>query len=107
MRERAELALNWAQQNGINPRVTSAFRSLSEQAELRARWEAGLSPFPANRPGDSAHNFAFAWDSTLPDSVRGRPAWESWWIAVREWAGFSVPSNDTIHAEVPGWRRFI
>lgn len=106
VRARAELALKWANQFGIDPVVTSAHRSWHEQAELRRRYEAGLSRFPANRPGDSAHNFGFAWDSVLPDRVRDNPAWEDWWEKVREFYGFDVPSNDTIHAAVPQWRQF-
>lgn len=101
VRERAELAVAWAEYFGIPVRVTSGARSLEEQARLRSRWEAGLSRFPANRPGDSAHNFGLAWDSTvsppdLPD-----------WTIIRRWVGFDVPDNDVIHAEVPGWRRYV
>ena len=106
VRERAELALQWANQFGIRPWVTSGFRSFNEQAALRRRFEAGESRFPANRPGDSAHNFGFAWDSVLPQDLRDVPAFEVWWEAVREFYGFEVPPNDTIHAQVPQWRRF-
>ncbi len=107
VRERAELVLGYANQFMVRPRVTSGFRSWHEQADLRRKWEAGLSPFPANRPGDSAHNFGLAFDAVLPTDLRGRPEWEAWWKAVREWAGFDVPSNDSIHAQVPNWRQFV
>lgn len=106
VRERAELALTWAQKFGIRPFVTSGFRSWSEQLELRRKWEAGLSPWPANLPGDSAHNFGWAWDSTISDPRYTQDSLNSWWIAVRRAAGFNVPSNDRIHAEVPNWRQF-
>jgi len=107
VRERAELVLSWANKFGVRPLVTSGFRSFTEQAALRERFLRGESRFPANQPGDSAHNFGLAFDSTLPAVWRGNPLAEDWWIRVREFYGFEVPSNDTIHAEVPGWRRFI
>ena len=106
VRERAEIALDFVGQFIDTPRVTSTFRSFGEQLELRQRFLAGLSRFPANEPGDSSHEFGFAWDAVLPPEVRGIPEWEAWWKAVREAVGFEVPANDTIHAQVPGWRRF-
>lgn len=42
--------------------VTSAYRSLSKQARLRAAWEAGESKIPAAKPGNSLHNFGLAFD---------------------------------------------
>ena len=110
VRAAAELALSWGEFLGLKPRVTSGFRSLEDQARLRARWEAGLSEFPANRPGDSSHNFGLAFDSVpqvdhIHLSGQQFDADEVWRI-VRELAGFRVPENDRVHAEVPGWRRF-
>lgn len=108
VRQAAEAALVLAEESGLAIRITSTFRSLSEQALLRDRFEkcvaSGRFPsppdcrFPANRPGDSAHNFGLAFDSVLD---RGQ---QSEWNAIRESLGFRVPSNDQIHAEVPGWR---
>lgn len=101
VRNAAQVALAWADFFSVPVRVTSGFRSLEEQAELRRRFLQGRSRFPANAPGDSAHNFGLAWDSQVP------PEFMPWWIALREWIGFCVPSNDAIHAEVCGWRRFV
>ena len=106
VRERAEIALEWANQNGVRPLVTSGFRSWTEQAALHEKFLRGESRFPANRPGDSAHNFGFAFDSALHDPRFAQARLDSWWKAVREAVGFEVPSNDEIHAQVPGWRRF-
>ena len=42
--------------------VTSARRSIAKQAELRSKWERGLSKIPANRPGTSLHEYGLAFD---------------------------------------------
>ena len=42
--------------------VTSARRSSAKQAELRRKWEQGLSAIPANRPGTSLHEYGLAFD---------------------------------------------
>ena len=107
VRARAELTLEYANRFGVRPVVTSGHRSWHEQAELRRRFLAGESAFPANRPGDSAHNFGLAFDSVLPSTLRGIPRFERGWIAIRRAAGFEVPPNDLIHSQVPGWRRFV
>jgi len=111
LREPAEFALEIAHLNGLRPTVSSVFRGFSQQAALRANFERcvarGAFPtqpgcrFPANQPGDSAHNFGFAFDSVVP------AAQLPLWTAIREWVGWRVPSNDTIHAELPEWRQFV
>lgn len=114
VRERAQLALDWAAYYRIPVTITSTSRGWAEQTKLRNQYEACLaagqtiSPnnpnpacrYPANKPGDSAHNFGLAFDSWVPDGY-----WESWTF-LREFAGFHVPDNDRVHAEVPGWRTF-
>lgn len=90
-----------AARQGVPVRVTSKTRTLERQRELREAWEAGRSRFPANRPGDSAHNYGAAFDSVVPDWAR------RWWTALRERAGLRVPPNDWIHAEVPRWRELV
>jgi len=110
VRERAELVLAWASFFGVPITITSGYRSFSEQTRLRKNWESCVAAkrvgtfgcrFPANRPGDSAHNFGLAFDSSVS------PELMPWWIAIRKWAGFNVPTNDIIHAEVPSWRNFV
>lgn len=97
---------------GLTPTVTSTFRSIGKQQQLRAAYESCLargavvSPanadptcrYPANAPGDSAHNFGLAWDSSVPDDQY--PDWN----AVRAALGWTLDPNDRVHAEVPGWR---
>jgi len=85
---------------GIVPTVTSVYRSWSEQQRLRSRWERGESRFPANRPGDSAHNYGWAFDAVVPDHQ------QALWDQIRSYVGFEVPPNDIIHAQVPNWRQY-
>ena len=101
LRPYAEYAHQLALEYGINPRVTSVFRSWTEQAALRRRYEAGLSRYPANRPGDSSHNYGLSWDSVVP------PAEMPLWIEIRRAIGWKVPSRDDIHGELPGWRSYV
>jgi len=56
-RNRAECAFKIAESYGLKPVVTSVVRGWAEQGRLRERWESGLSAFPANKPGDSAHQW--------------------------------------------------
>lgn len=97
----ARNALAWADYYGIDVTVTSGLRSCAEQRRLRERYEMGLSRWPANRPGDSAHQYGLAFDSTVV------PSRDPDWWAIRSWIGFHVPENDRIHAEVPAWRDLL
>jgi len=115
VREAAERVLSWASSYKIPVTVTSAARPWAEQEKLRARYEACLARgeiiapgnpdsdcrYPANRPGDSAHNYGLAWDSSVPEE------WWPAWTWLRRAAGFAVPDNDRVHAEVPGWRQYV
>lgn len=118
LRPYADLAMQIAQQEGLKePIVTSVFRSLDFQRKLRENWERcvaeGAFPsdrsfapgmscrWPANKPGDSAHNFGVAWDSWVP------PEHMPLWVAIRRYVGWHVPDNDVIHAELPNWRQYF
>jgi hypothetical protein len=115
VKERAELCLSWAVYYGLTVTLTSGTRSIEEQKKLRERYErclkspGGVYPgnpnpecrYPANKPGDSAHNFGMAWDSSVP----ANQLWA--WTYLRQYAGFRVPENDQVHAEVPNWRDFV
>jgi len=100
VRPYAEYAHQLATYYGISPTITSTYRSWEQQTKLRSAWERGESRWPANRPGDSAHNYGWAWDSVVPASQ------QALWDQIREYVGFRVPPNDEIHAEVPNWRNF-
>lgn len=105
----AEYALKIANANGIVPVVTSTARTWAAQAKLYAAYVAGTSKYPANVPGDSAHQprkvngqeGALAFDSSVPDEHLAT------WIAIRRYVGFRVPENDLIHAELPNWRNYV
>lgn len=111
VKSRAQWALGWADHFNVPVTVTSGLRTHEEQAKLRrnfencvARGEFGKTArcmFPANKPGDSSHNWGLAWDSTTS------PQFQEWWDHVRTLAGFEVLPNDRIHAQVPRWRDFV
>jgi len=98
IREQAECAFKLANVAGLSPVVTSVRRPWAEQQRLRERWERGESQFPANRPGDSAHQYGLAFDSWVPDEHM------ACWVDIRRSVGLSVPAGDLIHAERPNWR---
>jgi hypothetical protein len=114
LRANAEVAMQLARQFNVPVTVTSVRRTIEQQAKLRANYELcqhrGLFPsatslmpgmtcrYPANRPGDSAHNFGLAWDSWVPDGY-----WNLW-NRIREYCGFRLDPNDQVHAELPNWR---
>jgi len=111
VRPYAEYAHEIARAYGIDPRVTSTRRTWANQLglyskHLRCRL-AGRFPsppdclWPANRPGDSSHQYGLSWDSVVP------AAQMPLWTAIRQYVGFTVPSNDSIHAEVPQWRQYV
>lgn len=114
LRARAEWCLKVASQAGIPVTVTSVKRTWANQVKLYENFQqcrrrglypsaASLSPgmsckYPANPPGESAHEFGLAWDSWVPATHQDD------WDAIRRYAGFRVPENDRIHAELPNWR---
>lgn len=97
----ARCAIEAAEHCGIPVEVTSTLRSCEEQQRLYERYEIGLSRYPVARPGQSAHQYGLAWDSTVPEGLM--PTWR----AIRVAAGWHVPLGDIVHAEVPGWRSLV
>lgn len=112
VREQAYATLRYAREHGIDVVVTSTRRTRAEQATLRERYEVsvrdgtfgqpGTVEYPANRPGDSAHEYGLAFDS-----VPVRPDYAEDWIKVRKAFGWRVPYNDPVHAELPRWREAV
>lgn len=101
VRAAAQWALEVAASYGLAPTITSTYRPFAEQAILYRAWRRGRSRFPANPPGQSGHQYGFAWDSVVPTSQLAL------WTMIRQAAGFHVPPNDVIHAEVPYWPRYV
>ena len=107
----AEWALGVADYYSVPVTVVSGRRTMEEQRRLRRNFEqcvaTGRFPsppdckFPANRPGESAHNFGLAFDSVVEDRYM------EWWTHVRELVGFRVISGDAPHAEYPNWRATV
>lgn len=95
----------WAQalvvvaiQNGLLPRITSTWRSTSQQARLYRRFLQGLSRFPAAPPGYSSHEYGWAFDLVTEPFESLADLGDVW----RFWGGFWAES-DPIHFEGPGW----
>lgn len=115
IRGAAEYAVKVAEYNGIPVTITSARRSTSEQARLRSQYEQCLARgervyagnanprcrYPANRPGLSAHEYGWAFDSWVPEQF-----WPVW-NAIRSYVGFQLDPNDRVHAELPGSSQFL
>jgi hypothetical protein len=112
----AQEALALGKEYGLDITVTSVYRTLTEQMQLRRRYEQCLARgefqkptaqrsaacrYPANRPGDSAHNWGLAWDSWVPADQMDL------WTQIREYLGWHVPANDLVHAELPDWRSYV
>lgn len=110
LRDAADWCLDVADYYGVQVTVTSGFRSWADQERLYRNYvqclesgNYGKTPdcqYPANRPGDSAHNWGWAWDSVVS------PQYQDWWDYVRRLAGFEILSNDRIHAQLPNWRQY-
>jgi LAS superfamily LD-carboxypeptidase LdcB len=87
-----------AQENGLGPVVTSAYRSYAQQAVLYRRYLAGQSPLPAAPPGHSKHNYGLAVDVDLPQNRAALAALGAWWTSIGgRWGGMSDP----VHFEAP------
>lgn len=113
--EAARYALDIAKAWGLSVTVTSGYRSMAKQRQLRAQYENCLARkqriypgnpdarcrYPANKPGDSSHNHGLSFDSWVPEGQ-----WETWNF-IRRAVGFHVPDNDRVHAEYPNWRSQI
>ena len=78
--------------------VTSARRSRTKQAELRHRYESGLSPIFAALPGKSLHEYGWAFDmARIGKNPIGDPllAWlGAWW---QYYGGHWGGERDPVH----------
>ncbi len=102
LRPWAEHLFTVSERAGLKPRISSTYRSISEQRILRDRWERGESAFPAARPGRSLHNFRHAFDmiSNVPGGQEWMGlVWEHW---GGRWGGrFQDPIHFDTGATIP------
>jgi hypothetical protein len=81
-----------------HPRITSTFRTHSEQAKLYAAYLRGGRAYPVAPPGSSAHEYGWAFDLVV-DGEQNQLDLGSVW---KSWGGFWAAS-DPIHFEYPGF----
>lgn len=90
-----------AQAAGLQPIVTSTWRTYAEQKKLYDKFLRGESQYPASPPGEGSHEYGWAFDMV----VTPRDAlwdlgdlWEEW---GGDWGG-RWRNPDIIHFELPG-----
>lgn len=89
-----------AVQNGLQPRITSTFRSIAEQKILFDRHNRGESDLPAAAPGCSQHNYGLAFDLVSNNNEWLGSIWESW---GGRWGGrFRDPPHFDVGAKIIG-----
>jgi len=92
-RPAAEWLFLVAEYNRLNPRLTSAYRSISEQRRLYQRYLRGEMPYPVARPGRSQHNYGLAIDMVSSNNSALGAYWESLggrWGGTRDPVHFGV-----------------
>lgn len=105
------------QKAGLDVLIYCTLRSVQEQAQLYAigRTQPGKIVTDA-KPGQSAHNYGFAFDGA--PLIGGRIAWEDhehWQLYGRiaqemglEWAGSpDYPFREMPHIQQPEWRKHV
>lgn len=105
-----EWILSYLNYYDASVRVSSGYRSSTEQARLYRRYLAGLMPGPVAPPGQSKHELGLAidvwspaWDASFdasnPPSVLVA-AGQAWEAAGGTWGGhFKTVDPDPIHFE--------
>jgi len=95
LQEPAEWLIQVAAHNGLNPRVTSTYRSYAQQKTLYQNFLAGRSRFPAAPPGRSLHQAGRAFDMVV-NQEWGYAALGGLWRQIGgRWGG----NADRIHFE--------
>lgn len=83
-----------AETYGLRPRVTSTYRSLSEQRRLYNLYLRGQHPLPVAPPGASLHNYGLAFDMVSANQEWLGVVWEAvggrWGGRFRDPVHFSV-----------------
>lgn len=84
-----------AQASGYGPVVTSAYRTRRDQERLYRRYQQGLSPYPAARPGTSRHEYGLAIDIDTPTDRSVLPQLGALWQRY----GGRWYASDPVHFE--------
>ena len=95
----AEQLLYAAGAAGLHPRVTSTRRSHQAQVRLYRRYVSGLSPLPAAPPGQSAHEYGFAFDMVVTPFDALEDVGYTW----EQWGGVWGGAVDPVHFQYPGF----
>lgn len=95
LQEAAEWLIAVASYNGLNPRVTSTYRSYAKQKALYENYLAGRSQFPAAPPGRSLHQYGRAFDMVVNQEWAYEALGSLWNRIGGKWGGF----RDRIHFE--------
>jgi hypothetical protein len=99
MREFATALVNAAGAAGLQPRVTSTRRSHAAQVRLYRRYLTGLSPLPAAPPGQSAHEYGYAFDMVVTPFEALEDVGYTW----QTWGGIWPGAADPVHFQYPGF----
>src|SRR5207245_3122297 len=97
LRDAAQSLLDAAGAAGLQPRITSTLRSHSEQRRLYSRFLAGQSGYPVAPPGQSAHEYGWAFDMVVSPLEALADVGFTW----QSWGGGWNPA-DAIHFELLG-----
>jgi hypothetical protein len=72
----AQYLYDTAQAAGLRPRITSVYRTPTQQAYLYQRYRRGLSQLPAAPPGRCLHQYRRAFDIVSDDPAALGDLWQ-------------------------------
>ncbi len=84
--------------SGLVGRITSGYRSRSDQTRLHRAYLAGRTAFPVAAPGFSAHEYGEAFDYVVSPYEYQSDVGAYWVSMGGEWGG----AGDMVHFELPG-----
>lgn len=87
----AQYILDVAELNGLQPVITSTYRSYESQARLYQNYLAGRSRFPAAPPGRSLHEYRRAWDMVVTPRSALHDLGALWTSMGGRWGGTADP----------------
>lgn len=91
-----------AEAAGVHPRVTSGTRSHQLQETLYKKFLEGREPYLVAVPGQSAHEYGYAFDMVVPSRI-DQADLGTVWVG---WGGVYGGKKDPVHFEFPNWRAY-